>query len=216
MQRSRETTKCALWQRLQPLASRVGRMASPAISKPAWRGMRRGTSANARARNIATFRSVSTATCAEAEAEAGETRRRACHDRSRRSTNPSAPGSVWFDAETPPHPRRNPPRTKPRRPRPRRSRLPHRHRHRAIAESPQLRTARRAVAGQALPIDRPPGRSPRRPRPGARRLLADAGVSGDRGGDRRCSMRSRRPTRSRPRAPRVSNACNCRSPTAMR
>ena len=44
----------------------------------------------------------------------------------------------------------------------------------------ELRAA--LVARQALPIDRPPRRRPRRPRPGARRLCADAGISGDRGG----------------------------------
>ena len=46
----------------------------------------------------------------------------------------------------------------------------------------QLRTARGAVARQALPIDRPPRRRPRRPRARARRLFADAGDAGDRRG----------------------------------
>ena len=42
----------------------------------------------------------------------------------------------------------------------------------------QFRTAGRAFARQALPINRPPRRRARRTRPRARRLLADAGVSG--------------------------------------
>ena len=46
----------------------------------------------------------------------------------------------------------------------------------------QLRPARRAVARQALPIDRPPRRSPRRPRARARRLFADTGNARDRRG----------------------------------
>ncbi len=46
----------------------------------------------------------------------------------------------------------------------------------------QLRTARRALARQTLPIDRPPRRRPRRPRARARRLFADAGNAGDRRG----------------------------------
>ena len=84
---------------------------------------------------------------------------------------------------TPSHSRRNPPQTKPRRPRPRRSRLPRRHRRRATAKGPQLRAARRAVAGQALPVHGPPDRRPRRSGAGAGRLFADAGVSADRGGE---------------------------------
>ena len=68
---------------------------------------------------------------------------------------------------TPSHPRRNPLQTKPRRPRPRRSRLPRRHRRRATAEGPQLRAARRAVAGQALSVDWPHDRRPRRSGAGA-------------------------------------------------
>ena len=120
--------------------------------------------------------------CASAKLESARSARRlttidtASHDSERT-------GQTLVRRRTPPHPRRNPAQTNPRRPRPRRSRLPHRHRHRAIAESPQLRTARRARAGKTLPINQPPGRSPRRPRPRARRLLADAGVSGDRGGE---------------------------------
>ena len=50
------------------------------------------------------------------------------------------------------------------------------------ARNAQLRTARRAFAGQALPVDWPPRRRPRRPRARARRLFADAGNAGDRRG----------------------------------
>ena len=46
----------------------------------------------------------------------------------------------------------------------------------------QLRTARGAFAGQALPIDRPARRRPRRPRPRARRLFADTRNARDRRG----------------------------------
>ena len=83
---------------------------------------------------------------------------------------------------SPSHPRRNPPQTKPRRARPRRSRLPRRHRHRATAKSPQLRTAGGAVARQTLPINRPPRRSPRRSRARARRFRADTRNARDRPG----------------------------------
>ena len=67
------------------------------------------------------------------------------------------------------------------------------------ARHAQLRTARRALARQTLPIDRPPRRRPRRPSAGARRLFADArnardrrgagaahDVGGDGGGQSRC------------------------------
>ena len=60
--------------------------------------------------------------------------------------------------------------------------LPNRHRGREAASYAQLRTARSAVAGQALSIDRPSRRRPRRPRARARRLFADAGNAGDRRG----------------------------------
>ena len=69
---------------------------------------------------------------------------------------------------------------KPRRPRPRRSRFPRRHRSLAAAKGSQLRAARRAVAGQAVPLHRPPDRRSRRSGAGAARLFADAGVSADR------------------------------------
>ena len=59
---------------------------------------------------------------------------------------------------------------------------PDRHRRREAARDAQLRTARRAVARQALPIDRPLRRRPRRPRADARRLLADARNARDRRG----------------------------------
>ena len=73
------------------------------------------------------------------------------------------------------------------------------------AEGPQLRTARRAFARQALSRIRPRRRRPRRARPGARRFLADAGVSGDRGGEgaaRRAGGDRR--GESRRRAPRAT------------
>ena len=59
-------------------------------------------------------------------------------------------------------------------------RLPDRHHHREAANHAQLRTARGACAGQALPIDRPPGRRSRRHRARARRLFTDARNAGDR------------------------------------
>ena len=89
----------------------------------------------------------------------------------------------------------------------RRGVLPDRHRHRASPGGPQLRAARGAVAGQALPIDRPPRRRPRRSRARAQRLFADpgnardrrsAGVAGDAGGngrseERRCAAQATAP-----------------------
>ena len=78
--------------------------------------------------------------------------------------------------------RRNPAQARPRQPRACGRSLPDRHRRREAARHAQLRTARGAVARQALPIDRPPRRSPRRPRARARRLFADAGNAGDRRG----------------------------------
>ena len=59
---------------------------------------------------------------------------------------------------------------------------PDRRRRREAAMYAQLRTARGAVACQAVPIDRSPLRRPRRPRDRARRLRADAGDAGDRRG----------------------------------
>ena len=88
-------------------------------------------------------------------------------------------GQRWNDAEFASHARRDPLRAKPLGPRSRRRRLPRRHRHRALARSPQLRTARRARARKTLPRDRPRRRCARRARPPARRLCADAGISGD-------------------------------------
>ena len=58
---------------------------------------------------------------------------------------------------------------------------PIRYRRREAAIHAQLRTARGALARQALSIDRPPRRRPRRPRARARRLLANAGNARDRG-----------------------------------
>ena len=84
------------------------------------------------------------------------------------------------------------------------------------ARHAQLRTARRAVARQALPIDRPPRRRARRPRAGARRLLADARNAGDRrgagaaggaGGDGRGQGR---------RCAATSAGSICKRPTATR
>ena len=78
--------------------------------------------------------------------------------------------------------RRNPAQARPRQPRARGRSLPDRHRRREAARHAQLRTARGAVARQALSIDRPPRRRPRRPRARARRLFADAGNARDRRG----------------------------------
>ena len=77
--------------------------------------------------------------------------------------------------------RRDPAQTRSVNPRARGS-LPDRYRHRAAARDAQLRPARSSVAGEALSIDRPPHGRPRRPRARARRLLADSGNAGDRGG----------------------------------
>ena len=118
---------------------------------------------------------------AEAEAEAGDPDRAvaildealATADRTRLSRIRSGTASGA---------RRNPAEARPRQPRACGRGLPDRHRGREAARHAQLRTARRAVARQALPIDRPPRRRPRRPRAGARRLFADAGNAGDRGG----------------------------------
>ena len=52
----------------------------------------------------------------------------------------------------------------------------------ASSRAAQLRPARCALAGKALPVDRPPRRSPGRPRARARRLRAHAGDAGDRRG----------------------------------
>ena len=60
--------------------------------------------------------------------------------------------------------------------------VPDRHRRREAAGHAQLRTARRAGAGEALSSDRPSRRGPRRPRARARRLCADDGNARDRGG----------------------------------
>ena len=79
-----------------------------------------------------------------------------------------------------------------------RTRVPERHSRRARARDTQLRTARRAVARQALPIDESPRRRPRRSRACARRLFADAGNARDRRGADAAGGARRRPTRSRP------------------
>jgi class 3 adenylate cyclase/tetratricopeptide (TPR) repeat protein len=118
---------------------------------------------------------------AEAESETGRDRCRPRHDQSchrRVRTHRTA----LVRRRTPPHRRRNPAQTKPRRPCPRGRRLPHRDRHRASSESPQFRTARLPLARKTLPRDRPPHRRRRRSRPRARRLFADTGVSGNCGG----------------------------------
>ena len=59
--------------------------------------------------------------------------------------------------------------------------VPHCHRHRAAAESQELRVARRVVVGEALSIDQSRRRRPRRTCTRARRFFADAGVARDRG-----------------------------------
>ena len=56
-----------------------------------------------------------------------------------------------------------------------------RHRRCARAGRAQLLPASGAEAGETVPIDRPPRRRPRRACAGARRLLIDSGVTGDRG-----------------------------------
>jgi tetratricopeptide (TPR) repeat protein len=61
-----------------------------------------------------------------------------------------------------------------------RASLPHRRRHRATAESAELRTASCVVAGEALSVNRPPGRRACGACAGSGGLFADAGISGDR------------------------------------
>ena len=79
------------------------------------------------------------------------------------------------------HSRRHPAEGPSRRPRARRASLPRRHRRCARAGCAQLLPASGAEAGETVPIDRPPRRRPRRACAGARRLLINSGVTGDRG-----------------------------------
>ena len=110
--------------------------------------------------------------------------------------------------------RRNPAQARPRQPRARGRSLPDRHRGREAARHAQLRTARGAVARQALSVDRPPRRRPRRPRARARRLFADAGNAGDRRGAGAARGARRKATRSRPPLWRDGRDFTCRSATA--
>jgi predicted ATPase len=72
--------------------------------------------------------------------------------------------------------------------------LPRRHRHRASAEDPKLRTARGALASEALSLNGPTRGRPCRARVGAQGLFADPGISRDRGStnaSRRAGVMSR-------------------------
>ena len=136
-------------------------------------GMRRGVEL-LREQNVLYFDGLLKIALAEAEARAGDFDRAvaildealATCDRTRISRIRSGTASGA---------RRNPAEVRPRQPRARGRGFPDRHRRREAAGHPQLRTARGALARQALPIDRPPRRRSRCPRACARRLCADAG-----------------------------------------
>ena len=143
-------------------------------------GMRRGVD-SLRAQNILIFDSLIKIALAKTEAEAGDPGRAVAILDDALATADRA-GHRAFEAELAPGARRTPVETRPRQPRACGRSLPDRHRGREPARRAQLRTARGAGAGEALPIDRPPRRSPRRPRAGARRLCADTGNARDRRG----------------------------------
>ena len=142
--------------------------------------MRRGAE-RLREQNVLIFDGLLKIALAEAEAPGGRFRPRHCHPR--RSAGDVRPHRhSRIRSGTASGARRNPAEARLRQPRARGRRLPDRHRRRKAASRAQLRTARRAFAGQALSVDRPPRRRPRRPRARARRLFADAGNAGDRRG----------------------------------
>ena len=132
---------------------------------------------------------------AEAEAEASETDA-AVATIDRAIAQSERTGQRLERGRKPSRSRRNLPQAKCLQFRTRRRGLPCRHRHRSIPESPRLRTARRVVAGEALPFDRPPRRRPRRPRAGARRVFAELSKCRRSPKRRRCWRRCRKSTRS--------------------
>ena len=141
-------------------------------------GMRRGVD-SLRAQNILTFDGLVKIALAKTEAEAGDPGRAVAILGEALATSDRA-GLSRIRSRTASGARRNPAQARPRKPRVSGRSLPDRDRRREAARHAQLRTARRAVARQALSIDRPPRRSPRRPRARARRLCADARNAGDR------------------------------------
>ena len=154
--------------------------------------MRRGVEL-LREQNVLMFDGLLKIALAEAEARAGDADRAvAILDEALATCRPHRLSRIR--SRTASGARRNPAEARSRQPRACGRSLPDRHRGREAARHAQLRTARRALARQALSIDRPPRRSPRRPRARARRLCADARNAGDRrgagaargaGGDRR-------------------------------
>ena len=177
--------------------SRVGRPLRAARPADGLEDMRRGVEL-LREQNVLMFDGLLKIALAEAEARAGDPDRAvAILDEALATCDRT--GLSRVRSGTASGARRNPAQARPRQPRARGRSLPDRHRRREAARHAQLRTARGAVAGEALPIDRPPRRRPRRPRARARRLFADAGNAGDRrgagaargaGGDRRGQGRS--------------------------
>ena len=139
---------------------------------------------------VGAFQPLVKTALAEAEARNGETEAALAtieqaledpiaQDSAGSTQRPTASAAKSSSRKTPPTP--PPPKTPSSPPSP--SRNP---------ESPQLRTARRALARKTLSRDRPRRRRARRARPRAGRLRADAGVSGNRGGIRN-SWRTSRP-----------------------
>ena len=140
--------------------------------------MRRGVEL-LREQNVLLFDGLLKIALAEAEARAGDPDRAiAILDEALATCDRT--GLSRIRSRTASGARRNPAEARPRQPRTRGRSFPDRHRRREAARHAQLRTARGAIARQALSIDRPPRRSPRRPRARARRLFADAGNAGDR------------------------------------
>jgi hypothetical protein len=100
----------------------------------------------------------------------------------RRGVGPRAPSQRSLRSPIRASPaRRNPAQARSQRSRPRRS-VPDRSRHRKGEGRTQLGSARRAVARQALPIDRPPRRRLRVSRASSTRLHFDTPNAGDRRG----------------------------------
>ena len=149
--------------------------------------MRRGVEL-LREQNVLMFDGLFKIALAEAEARAGDLDRAIAILDEALATSDRA-GYRAFEAEL--HRARGEiaARARPRQPRARGRSFPDRHRGRKAARHAQLRTARGAVASEALPIDRPPRRRPRRPRARARRLSADAGNAGDQRRRWRCFRR---------------------------
>ena len=166
--------------------------------------------------NVLAFDGTLRLALAEAEARAGD-RSAPSPSSTKRSRHPTGPEVARFDAELHRAARRNAAEARSRQLRcARRGSAPDRHRRRETARRAQLRIARGAVAGQALPIDRPPLDAHAVLAPALEGLFADAGNAGDRrgagaargaGGDGRGQGGMRRS---------ASSGYACTSPMAMR